>query len=136
MNHTRPTAHRSWRLLIPLLVAFGLVAGVPVVAQSGRGTLTGTIQDTNGAVIPGAAIALRETQTGSSFDSKSGPEGLFTFPELPPGIYALEVSATGFETYRQVGIVVQVASTSTVNAQLKVGSTQASVTVNSDASHL
>jgi hypothetical protein len=77
MDHTQPTAHRTWRLLILLLVAFGLVAGVPVVAQSGRGTLTGTIKDTNGAVIQGAAITLTETQTGSSYDSKSGPEGLF-----------------------------------------------------------
>jgi hypothetical protein len=136
MDHTQPTAHRTWRLLILLLVAFGLVAGVPVVAQSGRGTLTGTIKDTNGAVIQGAAITLTETQTGSSYDSKSGPEGLFAFPELPPGTYALEVNAPGFETFRQVGIDVAVASTSTVNAQLKVGSTQATVTVTSDASHL
>jgi len=74
-----------------------LVAGVPVVAQSGRATLTGTVTDTNGAVIPGAAITLKETQTGSSYDSKSGPEGLFTFTELSPGNYALEVNAAGFE---------------------------------------
>ena len=136
MSHIYPRARFSWRPLMLLLVAFGLVAGVPVAAQSGRGTLTGTVNDTNGAVIPGAAIALTETQTGSSYDSKSGPEGLFTFPELPPGTYALEIDAAGFETYRQVGIVVQVASTSTITAQLKVGSAQATVTVASDASHL
>jgi hypothetical protein len=122
--------------LLLLLVAFGLVAGVPIVAQSGSGTLTGTIKDTSGAVIQGAAITLTETQTGSPYDSTSGPEGLFTFPELPPGTYTLEVNATGFEAYRQVGIDVAVASTSTVNAQLKVGSEQATVTVTSDASHL
>ena len=136
MSYTRPPAHKKWRFLLLLLVAFGLVAGVPVVAQSGRATLTGTVTDTNGAVIPGAAITLKETQTGSSYDSKSGPEGLFTFTELPPGNYALEVNAAGFEAYRQVGIDVLVGSTSTVNAQLKVGSADASVTVNSDASHL
>jgi hypothetical protein len=136
MSHIHPKAHFSWRLLTLLLVAFGLVAGVPAVAQSGRGTLTGTINDTNGAVIPGAAITLTETQTGSSYDSKSGPEGLFTFPELPPGTYTLEANAPGFKTYRQVGIVVQVASTSTVTAQLNVGSAQATITVTSDASHL
>jgi hypothetical protein len=136
MNRNRPTAHRTWRPLLLLLVAFGLVAGVPVVAQSGRGTLTGTVKDTSGAVIQDAAIVLRETQTGSSYDSKSGSEGLFTFPELPPGTYTLEVSASGFEAYRQVGIDVLVGSTSTVNAQLKVGSAQATVTVTSDASHL
>jgi hypothetical protein len=119
-----------------MLVAFGLVAGVPVVAQSGRGTLTGTITDTTGGVIPGATVTLKETQTGSSYNSKSGPEGLFTFTELPPGTYALEVNAAGFEAFRQVGIDVLVASTSTVNAQLKIGSAQSTVTVTSDASHL
>jgi len=112
------------------------VAGVPVVAQSGRATLTGTVTDTNGAVIPGAAITLKETQTGSSYDSKSGPEGLFHVYRASSGNYALEVNAAGFEAYRQVGIDVLVGSTSTVNAQLKVGSADASVTVNSDASHL
>jgi outer membrane receptor protein involved in Fe transport len=136
MDHTRSTAQRTWRLVILLLVAFGLMAGVPVVAQSGRGTLNGIAKDANGAAIQGATIVLKETQTGSSYNGKSGPEGLFSFPELPPGSYELAVSATGFETYRQVGIIVQVASTSTVNAELKVGSAQASVTVTSDASHL
>ncbi|MGD0737499.1 MAG: carboxypeptidase regulatory-like domain-containing protein [Terracidiphilus sp.] len=136
MSYTRPPAHRIWRLLFLMLVAFGLVAGVPVVAQSGRGTLTGTITDTTGGVIPGATVTLKETQTGSSYNSKSGPEGLFTFTELPPGTYALEVNAAGFEAFRQVGIDVLVASTSTVNAQLKIGSAQSTVTVTSDASHL
>jgi len=136
MNHTRPTAHRTLRLLLLLLVAFGLVAGVPVVAQSARGTLAGTVKDANGAFIPGAAVNLKETNTGSAYVGTASSEGLFTFPELPPGTYTLEVNATGFETYRQVGIDVLVGSTSTVNAQLKVGSAQATVTVTSDASHL
>ena len=136
MTDTHPTAHRTWRPLLWLLVAFGLAAGAAAVAQSGRGTLTGTITDTNGAVVQGAAIVLTETRTGSSYDSKSGPEGLFMFPELPPGTYALDVNATGFEIFRQVGIDVLVGGTSTVNAQLKVGSAEATVTVDSDASHL
>jgi hypothetical protein len=130
------TAQRPWRLAVWLLTVFGLIAGVPVAAQSGRGTLTGSVKDQSGAIIPGASLLLTEIQTGSRYNATSGGEGLFTFPELPPGTYALEVSATGFETYRQVGIDVAVASTSTVNAQLKVGSTQATVTVTSDASHL
>jgi hypothetical protein len=136
MNQINPKARQTWHFLMLLLVAFGMVAGVPVVAQSGRGTLTGTTTDINGAVIQGATVALADTQTGSSYNSKSGAEGLFTFPELPPGTYKLEVSAPGFATYRRVGIVVQVASTSTVVAQLKVGSAEASVIVTSDASHL
>jgi hypothetical protein len=136
MNHTRPAALSMWRLVLLLLVAIGLIAAVPVVAQSGRGTLTGTVKDANGAVIPGAAVDLKETSTGSGYSTKSNGEGLFTFNELPPGSYALTVTAQGFETFTQSGIVVEVASTSTVNAALKVGSESATVSVNSDASHL
>ena len=65
MKHIHPKARQTWRLLMLLLVASGLVTGVPVVAQSGRGTLTGTINDTNGSVVQGASIVLTETQTGS-----------------------------------------------------------------------
>jgi hypothetical protein len=136
MSYTQPTARGTWRQLLMLLVAFGLVAGVPLVAQSGRGTLAGTVTDTSGGVIPGAAVGLKEISTGSGYATKSGAEGLFTFNELPPGIYTLKITAPGFESYTQSGIGVEVASTSTVNAALKVGSASTSVTVNSDASHL
>jgi hypothetical protein len=122
--------------MLMLLVAFGLVASVPIVAQSGRGTLAGTVADANGAVIPGAVVNLKETNTGSGYATKSSAEGLFTFNELPPGSYTLTVTAPGFESYTQSGIGVEVASTSTVIAALKVGSQSATITVSSDASHL
>jgi hypothetical protein len=136
MDHNRSTALRTWRLLLLLLVAFGLVAGVPVVAQSGRGTLTGTVKDVSGSVVSGASLNLKESNTGSTYTSTSGAEGLFTFPELPPGTYTLEVNASGFESFKQAGIVIEVASTSTVTAELKVGSAETTVSVTSDASHL
>ncbi len=136
MNHTRPPARKTRRLLLLLLVAFGLAAGVPVVAQSGRGTLTGTVKAADGSVVSGASINLTEANTGSAYVSTSSSEGLFAFPELQPGTYALEVNAAGFQIFKQVGIVVQVASTSTVTAELKVGSAESTVTVTSDASHL
>jgi len=136
MIHTRPPARKTWRLLLLLLVAFGLVAGVPVVAQSGRGTLTGTVKDASGSAVAGASLNLTEANTGSAYASTSSSEGLFAFPELQPGTYTLEINAAGFQSFKQMGIVVQVASTSTVTALLKVGSTQESVTVTADASHL
>jgi hypothetical protein len=136
MDHNRLTAHRTWRPLLLLLVMFGLVAGVPVGAQSSRGTLAGTVKDANGAFIPGAAVNLTETSTGSGYSTKSTAEGLFTFSELPPGSYTLSVTAPGFESYTQSGIAVDVGGTSTVNAALQVGAQSTTVSVNSDASHL
>jgi hypothetical protein len=94
------------------------------------------VKDANGAFIPGAAVNLKEANTGSSYAANATAEGLFTFKELPPGNYTLTVTAPGFESYTQSGIAVDVGNTSTVNAALKVGAESATVTVNSDASHL
>jgi hypothetical protein len=119
-----------------LLVVLSLWVGVPVMAQSSRGTLTGTVTDAKGAFIAGAAVNLRETNTGSGYSTKSTAEGLFTFNELPPGSYTLSVTVQGFESYTQSGIDVNVGSTSTVTAALKVGAETTTVSVNADASHL
>ncbi len=130
------TAQRPWRLAVWLLAALGLSAGIPIAAQSGRGTLSGTVADSTGAIIPRAPLKLTETSTGSRYDAVSSGQGLFTFPELQPGVYTLTVSFAGFESFTQNGITVTVGSTSTVNPVLKVGTATQSVTVNGDASHL
>jgi hypothetical protein len=136
MIHTNRTAQRTWCHAVWLLAVFWLFAGIPSLAQSNRGTLTGTVTDANGAVLPGAALDLKETNTGSAFSSVSGPEGLFTFPELQPGSYILTVTSQGFETFIQSGIVVEVGSSTTVTATMKVGSTTTTESVFADASHL
>ncbi|MGA7343148.1 MAG: TonB-dependent receptor [Terracidiphilus sp.] len=136
MFHASQTAQRTWCFTAGLLAAFWLAAGIPCLAQAGRGTLAGSVKDTTGAIVAGASIDLRETNTGSSYATKATAEGLFTFPELPPGTYTLTVTSSGFESYTQSGITVEVGSTATVDAVLKVGAATASVTVMSDASHL
>jgi hypothetical protein len=133
MTHTNNTKQRFLRLAVWLLVAFGLAAGTPGFAQSGRGTLTGMVKDSSGAIIPGAALTLQEVNTGSRFATIAGPQGLYTFPELEPGTYALTVTSAGFESYTQNGITVTVGSTATVNTALKIGSTTQSIVVTSDA---
>jgi hypothetical protein len=84
----------------------------------------------------GASLTLKETNTGSRYTTIASVEGLFTFPELPPGTYTLAITSQGFESYTQVGITVNVGSTATINAVLKIGSATESVTVTSDASQL
>src|ERR1035437_6046270 len=130
------TAQKVRRLALWLLVALGLAAGVTSFAQSGRGTLTGSVKDANGAVLQGATLTLTGTNTGSRFTAIASADGLFTFPELPPGTYALTVTAPGFESFTQNGITVYVGSTATVNPELRVGAATESVTVNGDASQL
>jgi len=136
MIHRDSKAQKYWRLAAWLLVVLSLWVGIPAVAQSARGTLTGTVKDANGAFIPGAAVNLKEANTGSGYSTKSTAEGLFTFNELPPGSYTLTVTVPGFESYTQSGISVDVGSISTVTAALKVGAESTTISVISDASHL
>lgn len=130
------TAQRPRHLAVWLLVALLAGSGALSLAQSGRGNLAGTVKDTSGAIVPNAALVLRDTNTGATYNATSSGEGLFTFPGLVPGKYALSVTSPGFETYSQTGITVDVGSTATVNAVMKIGATSSTVTVTSDASHL
>jgi len=130
------TAQRPWRLAVLLLGVLCVASGIPGLAQSGRGTLTGVVADATGAVIPGAALTLKDINTGSRYEAVSSGEGLYTFPELEPGTYALAVTYPKFESYAQSGITVSVGSTTTVNAVLSVGSAAQSVTVTSGGSQL
>jgi hypothetical protein len=136
MTNPSLTAQRTWCFAAALLAAFWLSAGIPCLAQAGRGTLTGTVKDATGAIVPGASIELKESNTGSSYDMNATSDGLFTFAELEPGTYTLTVTSSGFESYIQSGIIVEVGSEATVDAVLKVGGAKESVTIMSDASHL
>ncbi len=137
MNRIDPANQRRLRLASWLLTVICLIAAsVPALAQLGRGTLIGTVTDSSGAAVPAATLRLTEVNTGSAYVGKSTAQGQFTFPELLPGKYALKVTAHGFETFTQTGFSVEVGSSTTVNAVLKVGAASENVTVNGDASHL
>ena len=136
MTNPSLTAQRTWCFAAALLAAFWLSAGIPCSAQAGRGTLAGSVKDATGAIVPGASIELKESNTGSSYDMNATADGLFNFSELPPGTYTLTVTASGFESYIQSGIIVEVGSAASVDVVLKVGAAKESVTIMSDASHL
>ena len=85
MIQRRCSAQTIWRLAVGLLVAFGLAAGVHSFAQSGRGTLTGSVKDTNGAVLQGATLTLTGTNTGSRYEAKCQRGGTIHLPRASPG---------------------------------------------------
>jgi len=137
MKHIARANQPTWRLAWWLVVAICMAAGaVPGWAQLGRGTVVGTVTDSNGAVIPGASLQLTEVSTGSAYATKSTANGFYTFPELLPGRYSLKVTAAGFETFTQTDFSVEVGSSTTVNPVLKVGAATENVTVSAEASYL
>lgn len=102
------------------------------LAQTDRGTLTGTVSDPAGAVVPNAAIVAKNLDTGAEYKAATSGTGNYTVSELPAGVYELAVSASGFTRYVQQGLRVQVAQIGRIDVILQLGSTSDSVTVTSD----
>jgi len=103
------------------------------MAQSDRGSVTGTVTDPTGAVVPTAGVSLKNVATGAVYNTVTTATGNYTIPSLPVGRYNLTVTAAGFNQYIQEGIDVQVAQTARIDVVLKVGSTSESVTVEANA---
>jgi hypothetical protein len=104
-----------------------------VWAQSDRGTLTGTVSDTSGAVVPRAVVVAREGSSGAEYRAATTDTGNFTIASLPAGSYDLTVTANGFRGYLQKGITIQVAQIASLNVVMQVGTQTQTVTVTADA---
>ena len=97
--------------------------------QRNAATLSGTVADPTGAVIPTAHVTVTDTSTGVVTAAQVNGQGFYLVPNLQPGTYVLHVEATGFQRFEQTGIVIQVGQPRTVNVALKVGPTSAEVVV-------
>ena len=117
------------RLLLPLVLA---VASVAALAQA-NSELTGIVTDQTGAVVPDAKIVLTDPATGFSKTTTSGATGLYDISGLNPANYNMKVTAKGFESFAQNGIVVNVSSTARADIKLTVGAEAETVTVEADA---
>jgi hypothetical protein len=122
--------HKWYRVfLLPLMFA---VVSVGAFAQA-NSELTGIVTDQTGAVVPDAKIVLTDPGTGSSKTTTSGATGLYDIAGLNPANYNMKVTAKGFESFAQNGVVVNVSATARVDIKLTVGSETQTVTVEADA---
>ena len=95
--------------------------------------IQGTVEDAQGASVAGAEVKAIQTDTGVVRTVTSGAGGEYVLSNLPVGPYRLEASKTGFSTFVQTGIVLQVATNPTVPIQLKVGAVSEQVQVEANA---
>jgi hypothetical protein len=102
-------------------------------AQQAVGTISGTITDQQDAVVPGAAIQVRNAGTNAVFETKSDDRGFYTAPSLSVGDYTLTVTAAGFKRSVRSGITLQVNQNAQVNIVLDVGQVAESVEVQAEA---
>lgn len=96
--------------------------------------ISGTVLDSSGALIAKATVKATQTDTGFTRVAITDPSGSYVLSSLPIGPYRIEVSASGFKTSVQKGIVLQVNVNPTVNVVLEVGTVTQQVEVQADAS--
>jgi hypothetical protein len=97
------------------------------------GEVSGVISDTTGAPIAGAAVRMTATSTQLVRNTNTDNQGRYALPNLPVGPYQLDVSANGFKSYVQSGIVLQVGNNVQINVVMQLGSISESVQVTADA---
>jgi len=98
------------------------------VAQEFRGTVTGTVMDPNGAVVPNATVIVKNKDTGVAVTLKTNDDGVYNLPTLSPGTYSISTSLSGFKTSTRQNIQVRVDDHLTIDFKLEIGNT-AEVTV-------
>jgi hypothetical protein len=94
-----------------------------------EGAITGTVQDTTGAVVPDADVTLTNTDVGLTLETKSSSNGSYTFSPLRVGHYSLTVTAKGFSKTTQRNLMVDVSQVLQVNVQVKLGSATETIEV-------
>ncbi len=123
------TNEKSW--LVAALVL--LLAGTAVLGQTTSATLSGTIRDASGAVVPDVKLSAKNTQTGAVRDSKTDGDGRYSLPNLDPGQYELRAERSGFKTLVQSGVVLTVGGAVVLDLSLQVGGVSEVVEVRQEA---
>jgi Carboxypeptidase regulatory-like domain/TonB dependent receptor-like, beta-barrel len=95
--------------------------------------ISGTVQDSSGAVIPEARVTATQTQTGFSRSATSGTSGNYVIPQLPVGSYQLSVEKAGFKGFVQKGIELQVGDNPRIDVALEVGAIEQQIEVHASA---
>jgi hypothetical protein len=125
------------RLALGLLVlAAALFLPAAGIAQTSTATITGTVFDSTGAVVPNAQIGVIAKNTGLTYQATSSSDGTYTVPLLPVGTYDITVSAQGFSGFKQVGVTLDVGQRFRADATLKTGVSNEVLTVTSTTATL
>src|SRR5690348_4439971 len=122
---------RVYSTLLAALVVLGL--GSAVYAQIGNASLTGTVTDASGAVVPNATITLRSINQSFTRFTKTGPDGQYVIPTLPPDRYQLTIAARGFMEQKTQPFELSSGQAGSLNISLEVAGQSSEVTIQESA---
>lgn len=122
---------RNWQLFLILVLTLALTPSLN--AQSIYGSLSGTVTDVSGGIIPGANVTVKNVETGWTRELVTDPQGFWRVPSLPPGRYSVSAAVKGFETLVRGPLSVEPTVERTVDITLKVSNSAEVVTVEAEA---
>ena len=139
MHFSLPVTRASLSFLfIPccVLLCCAFLCAPFLQAQSTFGTILGTVQDSSGAVIPGAIVTIENTGTTAKRVATSDASGDFTFSNIDVGKYSVTITAPGFEKYSLPEISITARETRRVEAKMQLGAENQTVTVEAGAQNV
>ena len=117
------------RTIIAILVTIILIPHTGFTQQITTGTIQGTVTDGTGASLPGVTVQARQTETNLTRTLVTESDGRFTFLQLPPGVYTVTLTLSGFATYVQENVALTVGQSISLPVAMKVAGVAETVTV-------
>ena len=119
---------------LAVLLAFCCLApfSAPVAAQSTFGSISGSVTDASGAAMPDATVTLTNSATEAKQTLTTGPDGLYSFVNLSPGSYVLDVEKQGFKHFKRDPVVVQVQQAVRIDVPMEVGAVSQTVEITAE----
>ncbi|HET7113206.1 MAG TPA: TonB-dependent receptor, partial [Pyrinomonadaceae bacterium] len=115
--------------IVSLVLTFLIALTASAQSQITTGTIRGTVQDANGAVVPGANVEIKNVDTNISRNLTTDEEGRFIAPQLTPGKYSVTITKQGFATTEDPNVILTVGQTLDLSFSLKISSVEERVTV-------
>jgi hypothetical protein len=133
---TTKTSTRSFHPALPLpwpyrilAAVFALILTLAGHAQVVGGTISGTITDRTGAALPGVAVLVHNDETGNERRLTTGPDGRYSAPSIPVGVYTVSAVAPGFAPQHRANIALTVGQSESIDLALGVTGASESITV-------
>ena len=114
------------------LVLFGLIPGIVSGQIAVTGKITGVVTDPSGGAVANATVTVKSTALMTPRTATTTADGVYLFDLLPPGTYEVTVTATGFRTESETGVIITAGFTATVSPKLQVGEVSQTVQVESE----
>jgi hypothetical protein len=120
-------------LVLCAVMVLGTCGALRLNAQAVGATLSGTVTDQSGSVIPNAAVAILNTATGETRSVSANADGLYSAPNLQPGTYTVTITAAGFSKAVQNNVTLTVGGSQVLNVAMQVGQASQTVEVTAEA---